>query len=103
MPRYKLSPAAQNDLVNIFARGYREWGERKANQFQDKLISSFKVLYQNPKLGRSIKIRPGLQRYDENPYVIFYRQFSYGIRVARVLYKNCLMEKHLTKSQPVIN
>jgi len=27
--------------------------------------------------------------------VVFYRKFSYGIRIARILYKKRAMEKHL--------
>jgi len=34
-------------------------------------------------------------RHELNPYVIFYRKFSYGVRIARVLYKNRAMEKYL--------
>ena len=92
---YKLSPAAQRDLVDIYARGFREWGESKAEEYQVKLISRFQLLAENPDMGHGVAIRPQLQRYELNPYVIFYRKFSYGVRIARVLYKNRAMEKHL--------
>lgn len=49
----------------------------------------------NPDLGRKATIRPQLKQYDVIPYVIFYRKFSYGIRIARILYKNRATEKHL--------
>ncbi len=95
MAIYKVSPVAQRDLVNIYVRGIREWGESKAEEYQLKLISSFRSLAENPDMGHGVSIRPQLQRHELNPYVIFYRKFSYGIRIARVLYKNRAMEKYL--------
>lgn len=78
MAIYKISPAAERDLVDIFIRGIREWGDTKANEFQLELISTFHILSENPGIGRSVAIRPHLQRYDIAPYVVFYRKFSYG-------------------------
>jgi len=92
---YKVSPVAQRDLVNIYVRDVRERGESKAEEYQLKLISSFRPLAENPDMGHGVSIRPQLQRHESNPYVIFYRKFSYGIRIARVLYKNRAMEKYL--------
>jgi toxin ParE1/3/4 len=92
---YKISPVAQQDLVVIFIRGFQEWGETKAEAFQIQLISSFRLLAENPDMGREVSVRRQLQRHELSPYVIFYRKFSYGVRIARVLYKNRAMEKHL--------
>ena len=88
MAIYKVSPSAQRDLVDIYIRGFREWGEAKAEEFQLQLISSFHVLVENPDIQ--------LRRHELRPYVIFYKQFSYGIRIARVLYKNRAMERAFT-------
>ena len=94
MAIYKVSPAAQRDLVDIYIRGFREWGESKAEAYQLRLISSFRLLAENPKMGHGVSIRRQLQRHELNPYVIFHRKFSYGVRIARVLYKNRAMEKY---------
>lgn len=92
---YKVSPVAERDLVDIYIRGFREWGEGAAESFQYKLISSFQMLANNSDMGYEVSIRPQLRRFELNPYVIFYRKFSYGVRIARVLYKNRAMQKHL--------
>ncbi len=47
MATYKLSPVAQQDLVDIYIRGFKEWGETKAEAFQIQLISSFQLLAEN--------------------------------------------------------
>ena len=46
-------------------------------------------------MGYEVAIRPQLQCHEVKPYIIFYRKFSYGVRVARVLYKNRSVEKYL--------
>lgn len=95
MASYKISPVAEQDLIDIYIRGFHKWGEKQADDFQRQLISTFRLLAENPGLGRSVTIRPQLQRHDVTPYVIFYRKFSYGVRIARILYKNRAMERHL--------
>ena len=95
MAIYKVSPSAQQDLVDIYIRGFREWGEAKADAFQLQLISSFHTMVENPDMGREVSVRPQLRRHELRPYIIFYRKFSYGIRIARILYKNRATEKHL--------
>ena len=95
MPIYKLSPLAEQDLIDIYIRGLREWGNIKADGFQEQLVSAFRTLSNNPGIGRAVAIRPHLQRHEVEPYVIFYRKFNYGVRIARILYKNRAMERHL--------
>ena len=95
MAIYKISPAAQSDLVDIYVWGIQNWGTTKANNYQLQLIAAFNILVENPDMGHSVTIRPHLQRHEVDPYVIFYRKFSYGVRIARILYKNRAMDKHL--------
>lgn len=94
MATYKVSPVAERDLIDIYIRGFQEWGEDKADSYQQRLISSFRLLAENSDMGHAVAIRKGLQRHEIDPYVIFYRKFSYGVRIARILYKNRAMEKH---------
>ena len=95
MAIYKISPAAEKDLIDIYSRGLNKWGEKQADEYQIRLISALYTMLNNPDLGRKVIIRPQLQQYSVVPYVVFYRKFSYGIRIARILYKNRAMEKHL--------
>ena len=95
MAIYKISPAAEKDLIDIYSHGLNKWGEKQANEYQIRLISAFYTMLNNPDLGRKVIIRPQLQQYSVVPYVVFYRKFSYGIRIARILYKNRAIEKHL--------
>jgi len=92
---YKLSPKAEQDLINIFQRGFEQWGAKQAEGYQREIITCFNLLAKNPGMGRKVSIRPQLQRHEIKPYIIFYRKFSYGVRITRILYKNRLVEKHI--------
>ncbi|MCU7836310.1 MAG: type II toxin-antitoxin system RelE/ParE family toxin [gamma proteobacterium symbiont of Taylorina sp.] len=70
MPIYKVSPATEQDLVNIYFRGLKNGGEQ-ADKYQCHLVSAFHTMVNNPDLGRKVAIRPQLQQYDVIPYVIF--------------------------------
>ena len=67
MASYKTSPVAEQDLIDIYIRGFHKWGEKQADDFQRQLISTFRLLAENPGLGRSVTIRPQLQRHDVAP------------------------------------
>ena len=95
MALYKISAQAENDLVDIYVRGLQEWGENRAEEYQQKLISSFHLLADHPDIGNIVAIRPHLQRHEVAPYIIFYRKCGYGVRIARILYRNRAMERHL--------
>ena len=95
MAVYKLSPAAEEDLVAIFIRGLGEWGLERADNFQNELISTFHLLAQQPGIGREVSILPTTRRHEVLPYVVFYTTEPYGVRIVRILYKNRAMEKHL--------
>ena len=95
MAIYKLSPRAEQDLIHTYRCGFQQWGARQAESYQREIISCFHLLTENPGMGRTVSIRPQLQRHKVKPYIIFYRKFSYGVRIARILYKNRLVEKHI--------
>jgi len=92
---YKISVRAEQDLVDIYVRGFRQWGENRADDYQLKLISSFHLLAEHPGIGNVVAIRPHLQRHEVAPTIIFYRKFACGVRIARILYKNRAMDRHL--------
>ena len=95
MAIYKISPIVQSDLIDIYVRGIQNRGTTKADTYQLQLITTFNILAENPDMGHSVAIRPQLQRHEVKPYVIFYRKFSYGVRIARILYKNKAIDKYL--------
>ena len=95
MANYKLSPAAEEDLIEIYLRGITEWGVSKADEYQDRLIATFNHLAANPNIGREVEVRPKLRRHEVIPYIVFYGKEDYGVRIVRILYMNRAIERHL--------
>jgi toxin ParE1/3/4 len=95
VPSYSLKALAEEDLIDVYLRGLDEWGPKQTDKFQEKLVSVFHLLAENPRMGRQVKIRPHLQQHEVKPYVIFYQQVTDGVDIVRVIYKNRLVELHL--------
>ena len=95
MPSYSLRDLAKEDMIDIYLRGFEEWGTEQADKFQEKLISVFHLLSENPGLGRPVEIRPHLQQHEVKPYIIFYQQVPDGVDIVRVIYENRLPVLHI--------
>jgi plasmid stabilization system protein ParE len=48
MAEYRLSPAAELDLENIWKYAHREWGLEQAERYTDLLTLAFQVLAESP-------------------------------------------------------
>lgn len=63
MGTYKLSEAAQSDLIRIHQRGVRLYGEKQADQYFFDLIKRFEQLAEQPLMYAAVDdIRPGYRR-----------------------------------------
>jgi toxin ParE1/3/4 len=89
MPRLEVSPAANDDLIEIGAFIARQSGSlHRAESFLDSVYRTFETLATQPEMG---ELRPefatGLYRsFSVGNYVIYFRPTADGIRVARVLH-----------------
>lgn len=54
---FRLSRAAENDLVEIAEMGLRLFGERQARKYHDELFEIFELIAANPQMAR---MRPEL-------------------------------------------
>jgi len=92
---FRLSPRAENDLVNIGAYTIKEWGEAQAGRYLDEIEVCCQRLADNPDLGRSCDyVRRGLRRLEHGKHVVFYRREPGGILVSRFLHQNMLATRH---------
>lgn len=71
---YKLTPAAKNDLKEIWQYTIETWGEQQAETYVLQLEKKFRELVNSPFLGRS---RPDIHKdyrsLLEGKHLIFYR------------------------------
>jgi toxin ParE1/3/4 len=84
--RYELSKAADEDLSNIYAYTFQEFGERQADAYFDALEESLIDLASNPDLGRDVSfVRSGFRLFVHQRHSIYYKPLRSGIIVIRVL------------------
>lgn len=70
---FKLTQQAENDLTDIWAYIYQNWGKVKANQYLDKLEARCRWLKNGHILVRSHDdIHPGLKSIPCEHHFIFY-------------------------------
>ncbi len=86
MARYELSKAADEDLSNIYAYTFREFGERQADAYFEALEESLTELAFNPELGRDVSfLRSEFRLFVHQRHSIYYKPLQSGVIVVRVL------------------
>lgn len=74
MGTYKLSDAAEDDLIDIHQYGTRQWGPGQADRYFWQLIAHFDTLAAEPLLYTAVDhIRPGYRRSVCGKHSIYYR------------------------------
>jgi len=74
MGTYRLSDAAEDDLVGIHQYGARQWGIEQADHYFWQLFEHFDVLAANPLLYNAVDhIRKGYRRSVFGAHSIYYR------------------------------
>ena len=73
MSTYILRALAQNDLEEIWAYTYGEWGLEQADSYLQSLISRFDWLANSPHSGKKRDdIKAGYYCFPEGMHLIFY-------------------------------
>jgi toxin ParE1/3/4 len=93
---YRLSPAATQDLGEIWVYTLNKWGIDQADRYTDRLITAFEQLVKNRSLGSPCNhIREGYRRRQVGEHAIYYRLTDYGIAIIRVLHARMDTRRHL--------
>jgi toxin ParE1/3/4 len=96
MAEYRLTPAAQQDLDDIFEHSIAEWGLSIALSYTEDLEAAFVMLADAPQRGRSCEtIRPGDRRLGVGSHVVYYKATGYGVAVTRILHQRMDAPRHL--------
>lgn len=87
MSRYRLAPAADQDIEAIATYTFETWGERHAILYLDSLAKLFSTIAESPYLGRERKeIRSGIFSRNHQKHIIFYRVSEDWVEILRVLH-----------------
>jgi toxin ParE1/3/4 len=100
MPEYRLSPAAERDLENIWKYTRGEWGIEQAERYTDLLTVAFQALADSPKSAPTWDhIRQRYRRRNVEQHMIYFRVADYGIAIIRVLHDRMDAPRHLLRAK----
>ena len=92
---YRLSKAAEEDLIGMAFFGDEHFGIAQSNRYRDQLVRRFTVLADQPLLYPAVDhLREGYRRSVCGVHSIFYRIDGNDVKIIRVL-KNQDLEKQL--------
>ena len=96
MAEYRLTPAAERDLENIWLYTRRQWGTEQAERYTTILANAFAELAQAPKVATSCDhIRGGYRRHGVDRHMVYFSVTEYGIAIVRVLHDRMDAARHL--------
>jgi toxin ParE1/3/4 len=83
---HDISPAADQDLSEIFDYTEENYGTSQAIAYLEELYHVFTELGSTPGMGRKRdEIRRGLRSFPKNSHMIFYRLRSRRVWIVRVI------------------
>lgn len=84
----RLTPAAREDLSEIWDYTEETWGVTQAEKYLGELQSAMERLVDDPDRGRACdEIRQGYRRFAIERHLIFYIAHSGSLDVIRVLHQ----------------
>lgn len=96
MAEYRLAPAAERDLEEIWRYTAEQWGIEQAHRYTDALTAAFAELAEAPKSAAACDhIRAGYRRRGVERHVIYFRITAYGIAIVRILHGRMDALRHL--------
>ena len=96
MAEYRLSPAAQRDLGEVFDYSVATWGLAQAMDYTDLIAAACAELAQSPRRAPACDhVRPGYRRRGVGQHMIYFRPTEYGAAVIRILHQRMDASRHL--------
>ncbi|MEZ9132730.1 type II toxin-antitoxin system RelE/ParE family toxin [Vibrio breoganii] len=97
MTHYKLSSAAQSDLIEIRRYTLERWGQTQWTTYFSELKQSMELLANNQQLGIGVsELGQNYFRFPLKHHVIYYIQKQEHIVIVAVLGKHMSPAKHLS-------
>jgi toxin ParE1/3/4 len=93
---YRLTPAAQRDLSEIWDFTEQEWGVRQAETYLEDIKGAVERVAAIPDRGRSCdEVRAGYRVYPSGKHLIFYIPRDSGVDIIRILHQRMDPSRHL--------
>ncbi|KJZ17907.1 type II toxin-antitoxin system RelE/ParE family toxin [Loktanella sp. S4079] len=94
MPKYRLAPRAEKDLVDIWNYTVSRWSQNQASSYYDDIIDAIERLAEGISQGRRVTVRDGYEKYAVGQHFVFFQRADTGITVVRILHQRMDVERH---------
>ncbi|MFN3340705.1 MAG: type II toxin-antitoxin system RelE/ParE family toxin [Dietzia sp.] len=96
MKRYRLTPAARQDLSEIWNFTRERWDVHQAEINIAEIRAAIERVAEDPARGRGCdEIRPGYRRYAIGSHLVFYVETEDTVDVIRLLHQRMDPSRHL--------
>ncbi|GHF03614.1 hypothetical protein GCM10016455_26180 [Aliiroseovarius zhejiangensis] len=84
---YGLTPAAENDLTEIWRYGARTWSALQADRYLDALITAFELVADQPGICRlRAEFSPPVHIFPTGSHLVIYQADEGGVTILRILH-----------------
>lgn len=91
-----ISPAARNDLKDIYQYGLRRWGQARSDSYLTAIKDQFLLLLQQPLIGTERpELLPDSRSLALQSHILFYRVTTTDIEIIRILHGRQDPHRHL--------
>lgn len=96
MRAYRLTPAAQRDLSEIWDFTEERWDTSQAEKYLNEIRAAIQRIAADPSRGRACdEIREGYRRYSIGSHLVFYIETADSVDVIRILHQRMDPTRHL--------
>ena len=91
-----ISPAAKNDLKDIYQYGLRQWGHAQSESYLSTIKNQFWLLTHQPLMGiERPELLPDTRSLPIESHTLFYRVTANRVEIIRVLHGRQDPQRHL--------
>lgn len=96
MPKFRLTPEAQADLIEIRRYTLAQWGSAQSVKYLSDIRQTLRLLADSPSIGKfRLDVGANVQSFPHVSHVIYYVLHEQQLVVFGVLHKSMTPIKHL--------
>ncbi|PJK08796.1 plasmid stabilization protein ParE [Lysobacteraceae bacterium NML95-0200] len=95
MKTIAFSPAAEDDIGEIWHYSAERWGVEQADSYTDAIRDACHALAKGVKQGRPVDVLPGAMKFLCGAHLIYFRDYPDRMDVIRILHGKQDAERHL--------
>ncbi len=93
---YRTTRRADQDIIDIYLWGCREFGQRQAETYHEGLAATIDLITDNPRMARERpEFNPPVRLHPYRSHMIVYVLDASGVLIVRVLHGRQEWERHL--------